>query len=74
MRIIDHDQKLRNFMNTKTEDRSTILDDALYKRHNKRMTNLLRNLKVEASKYEEIFSKIREVSDSVLCYFFSSTL
>ena len=26
------------------------------------MTNLLGNLKVEASKYEEIFSKIREVS------------
>jgi hypothetical protein len=74
MRIIDHDRKLRNFMNTKTEDRSSILEQAIYKRQNKRMTNLLGNLKVEASKYEEIFSKIRAVSlinlivsDSVLC-------
>lgn len=61
MRIIDHDRKLRHFMSTKTEDRSSILEQAIYKRQNKRMTNLLGNLKVEASKYEEIFSKIRQV-------------
>ena len=61
MRIIDHDRKLRNFMSTKTEDRSSILEQAIFKRQNKRMTNLLGNLKVEASKYEEIFSKIRKV-------------
>lgn len=61
MRIIDHDRKLRIFMSTKTEDRSGILEQAIFKRQNKRMTNLLGSLKVEATKYEEIFSKIREV-------------
>lgn len=65
MRVIDHDRKLRNFMSTKTEDRSGILEQAIYKRQNKRMTNLLGSLKVEASKYEEIFSKIREVSQEL---------
>ena len=62
MRIIDHDRKLRNFMNTKSEDRSDVLEKAIFKRQNKRLRNLLNNRKLEASKYEEIFGKIREVT------------
>lgn len=62
MRIIDHDRKLRHFMNTKTEDRSGISEKAIFKRQNKRLCNLLDNLKLEAAKYEDIFAKIKGVT------------
>ena len=63
MRVIDHDRKLRAFMTTKAEDRSGILEQELMARNLKKLTQQVSNLKQEASKFEEIFAKIKEATN-----------
>ena len=62
MRIIDHDRMLRDFMKTKAEDRVSILEEELQVRELKKLVNQVAGLKTEASKYEEIFKKIKEAT------------
>ena len=62
MRIIDHDRKLREFMKTKSEDRVNILEAELKVRELKKLVNQVAGLKQEASKYEDIFEKIKEAT------------
>lgn len=62
MRVLKHDQKLRDFMTTKTEDRSSILEQELIARTLKKMEIQLGGLIQEATKYEVIFDQIKEAT------------
>ena len=62
MRVLKHDRKLRDFMTTKTEDRSSILEQELIARTLKKMEIQLSGLIQEATKYEVIFDQIKEAT------------
>ncbi|KAK3711744.1 hypothetical protein QZH41_007586 [Actinostola sp. cb2023] len=62
MRAIEHDRKLREFMNTKAEDRASILEEETMTRELRKLSMHLEGLKLEANKFEEIFEKIKEAT------------
>ncbi|XP_032236044.2 coiled-coil domain-containing protein 63 [Nematostella vectensis] len=62
LRVIDHDNKLREFMSTKAEDRASLLIEEIKTRELRRIGNQLGGLKDQVSKYEHIFGKIKEAA------------
>ena len=62
LRIIDHDKKLREFMQTKMEERTEIYETAVKDRREKKLLNYVKGLQVELEHYENIFNELQEVS------------
>ncbi|XP_048582206.1 coiled-coil domain-containing protein 63 [Nematostella vectensis] len=59
LRVIDHDNKLREFMSTKAEDRASLLIEEIKTRELRRISNQLGGLKDQVSEYERIFGRIK---------------
>ncbi|XP_066922490.1 coiled-coil domain-containing protein 63-like [Clytia hemisphaerica] len=62
LRIIDHDKKLREFMQTKMEERTEIYETAVKDRREKKLLNYVKGLQVELEHYENIFNELQKVS------------
>ena len=62
MRVLEHDRKLQEFMTTKTEDRVSILEQALMGRTVKKMEIQLKGLRQEATKFEDVFDQIKKAT------------
>lgn len=62
LRIIDHDKKLQEFMNTKMEERNEMYEAAIQGRLEKKLLNHVKALQVEVEHYESIFKELNEVS------------
>ena len=62
MRVLEHDRKLQEFMTTKAEDRSSIVEEQLMTRTVKKLEAQLDELRQETIKFEEIFEKIKEAT------------
>ena len=62
IRVIDHDRKLREFMNTKTEQRSEIYEAAVNGRKKKKLLDYIEGLQEEVKHYETIFNELIEVT------------
>lgn len=61
LRIIDHDKKLREFMQTKMEERTEIYETAVKDRREKKLLNYVKGLQVELEHYENIFNELQKV-------------
>eukprot|EP00794_Sanderia_malayensis_P011084 gene11084-12252_t len=62
VRIIDHDKKLQEFMNTKRQDLSIMYEQAIQQRKDKKSVNNVKVLQKEVENYNEIFKRLVEVS------------
>lgn len=61
-RVLEHDRKLREFMAAKAEDRVSVLEEESTARTVKKLETQLTGLRQEASKFEDIFDKIKEAT------------
>lgn len=61
-RVLEHDRKLREFMAAKAENRVSVLEEELTARTVKKLETQLTGLRQEASKFEDIFDKIKEAT------------
>lgn len=61
LRVIDHDKKLRDFMNTKMEERGELYEAAVQGRKEKKMIDQIKVLQLEVEQYEDIFQQLVEV-------------
>lgn len=62
LRIIDHDKKLREFMNTKMEERSEMYEAAVQGRKEKKLLDHIKSLQIEVEHYDRIFEELIEVN------------
>lgn len=62
LRIIDHDKKLREFMNTKMEERSEMYEAAVQGRKEKKLLDHIKSLQIEVQHYDRIFEELIEVN------------
>ena len=69
-RIIDHDQVLRDFMNTKLEERAEFFETIIQERKQKKTSVRMNNLQNQIEIYEDIFHKLKEVNSFLLSFNF----
>ena len=62
LRVIDHENKLRHFMDTKMEERAESYDVLVKERIQKKLFGDIRALNVDVENYENVFKQLFKVS------------